>query len=157
MRKLAIAILLLPAILLGCKTNSINQTSPNSSTNNAKIMSISEADLQHHNWTLKKIDGKSLNFLEGDLAPNLEIGEGFSANGQGACNRYFGQAELKGDQFRIDKMASTMMACPEPVMKNEMLISEVLGNWSTITLTKTTLELKGEKNSLFFELRDWVN
>lgn len=161
MKKLAFSMLLLPALLMGCQTSSAvdNTTSTSTTTEKSALnnMTISKDKLQHHNWILKQVDGKELTFLKGDSAPNLEIGEGFSANGQGACNRYFGQAELKGDQFRIDKMASTMMACPEPVMKTDVLMTEVLGNWSTMTLTKNTLELKGAKHTLTFQLRDLVN
>ncbi|AMG32043.1 META domain-containing protein [Grimontia hollisae] len=148
MKKMAIAMLVAPAILAGCATNT---------SGNGDAMEVSQANMQHHNWVLESVDGQPLNLPEGFAAPNLEIGESFTANGHGGCNRYFGQAELKGDKFRIDKMASTMMACPEPAMKLETVMTDVLSDWSNITLTNQKLVLENGEHVLTFQLRDWVN
>ncbi|KXF81746.1 META domain-containing protein [Enterovibrio coralii] len=148
MKKMAIAMLVAPAILAGCSTGSSLM---------GDSMEVSQANMQHHNWTLVSIDGQPLNLPEGFAAPNLEIGESFTANGHAGCNRYFGQAELKDGQFRIDNMATTMMACPEPAMAVEGVMTNVLGNWSEVTLEKQTLELQNGEHTLSFQLRDWVN
>ncbi|USH03760.1 META domain-containing protein [Grimontia kaedaensis] len=148
MKKMAIAMLVAPAILAGCAT---------STSGKGDAMEVSKANMQHHNWVLESVDGQPLNLPEGFAAPSLEIGESFTANGHGGCNRYFGQGELKGDKFRIDKMASTMMACPEPAMKLEGVMTKVLGDWSDVTLTKQTLVLENSDHVLTFQLRDWVN
>ena len=120
-------------------------------------MDVTVDNMQNHNWVLESVDGKALALPEGFAAPNLEIGEAFAANGHGGCNRYFGQAELKGDQFRIDKMATTMMACPEPAMALEGVMSNVLGNWSSVELGKETLVLKNSDHTLRFQLTDGTN
>ncbi|MDD1794599.1 META domain-containing protein [Enterovibrio makurazakiensis] len=148
MKKMAIAMLVAPAILAGCATST-------SAQNDA--MDVSVVNMQHHNWILESVDGQPLNLPEGFAAPSLEIGESFTANGHGGCNRYFGQGELKEDQFRIDKMASTMMACPESAMDLEGVMTSVLGDWSDVTLTKQKLVLKNGEHVLSFQLRDWVN
>lgn len=154
MKKTVLTLLLFPALLAGCNSTS---SVKNTNTTPTNAMTIKKQDLEHHHWVLKTINGQPLVFLQDESAVTLEIGEGFSANGQGACNRYFGQAELNGNQFRIDKMASTMMACPDGEMQKEALITSVLSNWSTITLTKTNLTLSNAENTLVFQLRDWVN
>ncbi|WP_028025271.1 META domain-containing protein [Enterovibrio calviensis] len=148
MKKMAIAMLVAPAILAGCAASTSVQSD---------AMDVSVVNMQHHNWVLESVDGQPLNLPEGFAAPSLEIGESFTANGHGGCNRYFGQGELKGDQFRIDKMASTMMACPEPAMNLEGVMTDVLGDWSDVTLTKQKLVLKNDEHVLSFQLRDWVN
>ncbi len=166
MNKTIISMLIFPAILLGCQStqptsSSSTTTTIPSSSQQKTAASMSEVltkdKLQHHNWELKTVDGEAITLLEGETAPNLELGESFTANGQGACNRYFGQGELEGDQFRVDKMASTMMACPDSAMKLEGLMSSVLSDWSKITLSNQTLTLKNDKHTLTFELRDWMN
>lgn len=148
MKKMAIAMLVAPAILAGCATNLSGKSD---------ALDVSTANMQHHNWVLASVDGQPLVLPEGFAAPNLEIGEAFTANGHAGCNRYFGQAELKGNEFRIENMATTMMACPEPAMEVEGLMTEVLGNWSDVTLTKQQLTLDNGNHVLTFTLRDWVN
>ncbi len=154
MKRRLIAMLVAPVIMAGCMTNSVNKE-PSASVNETKV-EISAATLQHHNWILTHVDGKPISLPEDFSAPNIEIGESFSANGNSGCNRYFGQAELKGDQFRIDKMASTMMMCPQEAMDIETIMTAVLSEWSTMTLTRQELKLKNDKYTLTFKLRDWV-
>ncbi|PMN65349.1 META domain-containing protein [Enterovibrio norvegicus] len=147
MKKTAIAMLFAPAILAGCAASSGQGSS----------MDVTVDNMQNHNWVLESVDGKALDLPEGFAAPNLEIGEAFAANGHGGCNRYFGQAELKGHQFRIDKMATTMMACPEPAMALEGVMSNVLGNWSSVELGKQHLVLKNSDHTLRFQLTQGTN
>jgi heat shock protein HslJ len=80
-----------------------------------------------------------------------------TANGNAGCNNFFGQAELNDNQFRIEKMGMTMKMCDDASMGTEMAMSQVLTNWSDMTLTKDSLELKNDAHTLTFTLRDWVN
>lgn len=80
-----------------------------------------------------------------------------TANGHAGCNNFFGQGELKDNKFRIEKMGMTMKMCGEDAMNTEMTMSQVLTEWSDITLTKDSLELKNDAHTLTFTLRDWVN
>ncbi len=147
-------VMLLGTILLaGCMATKNQQESKETE----ESIPVNSANLQHHNWELISIDGKPFKLPHDFAAPNLEIGESFTANGQLGCNRYFGQGELKSNQFRIDKMASTMMACPPEANEVEKIMSTVLAEWSTVTLTKQSLELKTSDHSLQFKLKDWVN
>ncbi|MFH4663891.1 META domain-containing protein [Vibrio cidicii] len=121
------------------------------------MTSISAQDLQHHHWQLSHIDGKALEENESTLIPRLEIGENLTANGFAGCNQFFGQAELKGTQLRIEKMGMTMKMCHEEQMHIEQVVSGTLTHWSEVTLTNETLTLKSAQHELVFTQRDWVN
>ncbi|MFH4590579.1 META domain-containing protein [Vibrio alginolyticus] len=121
------------------------------------VKEITAQDLQHHNWELVQVDGKNIVLNEHQKAARLEIGENLTANGNAGCNNFFGQAELKNNQLRIEKMGMTMKMCMEDQMKIENAMTQTLSNWSDITLTKDGLVLKSADHELTFTLRDWVN
>ncbi|MCR9629558.1 META domain-containing protein [Vibrio antiquarius] len=135
----------LPVLMTACASNGDN------------VKEITAQDLQHHNWELVQIDGKDIELKERQQAPRLEIGENLTANGNAGCNNFFGQAELKNNQLRIEKMGMTMKMCMDDQMKIEQAMSETLTEWSDITLTKEGLMLKNDDHELTFQLRDWVN
>ena len=142
--KTLVAAISLPVLMTACASNGDN------------VKEITAQDLQHHNWQLVQIDGKNI-AAEERQAPRLEIGENLTANGNAGCNNFFGQAELKDNQLRIEKMGMTMKMCMEDQMKIEKVMSETLSDWSDITLTNEGLVLKNAAHELTFELRDWVN
>ena len=142
--KTLVAAISLPVLMTACASNGDN------------VKEITAQDLQHHNWQLVQIDGKNI-AAEERQAPRLEIGENLTANGNAGCNNFFGQAELKDNQLRIEKMGMTMKMCMEDQMKIEKVLSETLSDWSDITLTNEGLVLKNADHELTFELRDWVN
>lgn len=135
----------LPVLMTACASNGDN------------VKEITAQDLQHHNWELVQIDSKNIELKERQQAPRLEIGENLTANGNAGCNNFFGQAELKNNQLRIEKMGMTMKMCMDDQMKIEQAMSETLTEWSDITLTKEGLMLKNDDHELTFQLRDWVN
>lgn len=118
---------------------------------------ITTQDLQHHNWELLAIDGQAISLEEGESTPRLEIGEKMTANGHAGCNNFFGQGELKDNQFRIEKMGMTMKMCGDDAMQVEQAFSQTLSDWSEMTLTNQGLELKGAAHTLTFKLNDWKN
>lgn len=142
--KTLVAAISLPVLMTACASNGDN------------VKEITAQDLQHHNWQLVQIDGKNI-AAEERQAPRLEIGENLTANGNAGCNNFFGQAELKDNQLRIEKMGMTMKMCMEDQMKIEKVMSDTLSDWSDITLTNEGLVLKNADHELTFELRDWVN
>ena len=142
--KTLVAAISLPVLMTACASNGDN------------VKEITAQDLQHHNWQLVQIDGKNI-AAEERQAPRLEIGENLTANGNAGCNNFFGQAELKDNQLRIEKMGMTMKMCMEDQMKIEKVMSETLSDWSDITLTNEGLVVKNADHELTFELRDWVN
>ena len=142
--KTLVAAISLPVLMTACASNGDN------------VKEITAQDLQHHNWQLVQIDGKNI-AAEERHTPRLEIGENLTANGNAGCNNFFGQAELKDNQLRIEKMGMTMKMCMEDQMKIEKVMSETLSDWSDITLTNEGLVLINADHELTFELRDWVN
>lgn len=130
-------------------------------TNTTNVIVLTEQDLQHHNWELTQIDGQALVrsdvAIRASKAPRLEIGENMHASGNAGCNNFFGQAELKNNQLRIEKMGMTMKMCIGDIMQTEQAITKTLSDWSDITLTKEGLELKNQHHTLTFVLHDWVN
>ncbi|HHK8461423.1 TPA: META domain-containing protein [Vibrio parahaemolyticus] len=135
----------LPVLMTACASNGDD------------VKEITAQDLQHHNWELVQVDGKNIVLDENKKAARLEIGENLTANGNAGCNNFFGQAELKNNQLRIEKMGMTMKMCMEDQMKIENAMTQTLSNWSDITLTKDGLVLKNADHELTFTLRDWVN
>ncbi|EHJ9959763.1 META domain-containing protein [Vibrio parahaemolyticus] len=135
----------LPVLMTACASNGDD------------VKEIKAQDLQHHNWELVQVDGKNIVLDENQKAARLEIGENLTANGNAGCNNFFGQAELKNNQLRIEKMGMTMKMCMEDQMKIENAMTQTLSNWSDITLTKDGLVLKNADHELTFTLRDWVN
>ncbi|EHK0031444.1 META domain-containing protein [Vibrio parahaemolyticus] len=135
----------LPVLMTACASNGDD------------VKEITAQDLQHHNWELVQVDGKNIVLDENQKEARLEIGENLTANGNAGCNNFFGQAELKNNQLRIEKMGMTMKMCMEDQMKIENAMTQTLSNWSDITLTKDGLVLKNADHELTFTLRDWVN
>ncbi|AEX21658.1 META domain-containing protein [Vibrio natriegens] len=143
--KTLVAAISLPVLMTACASNGDN------------VKKITAQDLQHHNWELVQIDGKNIELSERQKAPRLEIGENLTANGNAGCNNFFGQAELKDNQLRIEKMGMTMKMCIGDIMNVEQAMSSTLSDWSDITLTKDGLVLKNSEHELTFTLRDWMN
>ncbi|AVH32898.1 META domain-containing protein [Vibrio fluvialis] len=142
--KSLLAAMAMPVLLAACASNGDD-------------VQITATDLQHHNWQLTQIDGQDIVKNEHYDAPRLEIGEKMMASGNAGCNNFFGQAELKDNRLRIEKMGMTMKMCIGDVMDTEQAVSQSLMDWNDVTLTKETLTLKNDVHTLTFTLREWVN
>ncbi|MBY7859178.1 META domain-containing protein [Vibrio fluvialis] len=142
--KSLLAAMAMPVLLAACASNGDD-------------VQITATDLQHHNWQLTQIDGQDIVKNEHYDAPRLEIGEKMMASGNAGCNNFFGQAELKDNRLRIEKMGMTMKMCTGDVMDTEQAVSQSLMDWNDVTLTKDTLTLKNDVHTLTFTLREWVN
>ncbi|EKO4004675.1 META domain-containing protein [Vibrio fluvialis] len=142
--KSLLAAMAMPVLLAACASNGDD-------------VQITATDLQHHNWQLTQIDGQDIVKNEHYDAPRLEIGEKMMASGNASCNNFFGQAELKDNRLRIEKMGMTMKMCIGDVMDTEQAVSQSLMDWNDVTLTKDTLTLKNDVHTLTFTLREWIN
>ncbi len=143
--KSLLAAVTLPVILTACQSTG------------DEVQQITAQDLQHHNWELTQVDGKDVVKNERLRTPNLEIGEKMIANGNAGCNNFFGQAEVKDNKFRIEKMGKTMKMCIGDIMDTEQAVSQTLQDWSDMTLTKDSLVLKNDVHTLTFKLSDHMN
>ncbi|MDN3609734.1 META domain-containing protein [Vibrio ostreicida] len=122
--------------------------------NNQHSQTVASQDLQHHSWELVSMDGKTLALEQHQKRPTLEVGETLMTNGSAGCNNFFGQAELKNNQFRIDKMGMTMKMCMGDAMTLERTFSQSLSEWSNITLDDNFMILTNETHTLTFRLND---
>lgn len=141
MKKRFLAALAVPVILAACASNT--ESEPTTAM-------ITNTDLASFNWVLNKVDGNALELAEPFKAPNLQLSSDLGANGHAGCNRYFGQAQLNDGKLRIEKMGMTMMACPEPAMELERVMSATLMDWSTATVAGNQLTLAGTEHTLTF-------
>lgn len=57
--------------------------------------------------------------LSDDAPVTLDVTEQLEVSGQSACNRYVGSVEVDGASVTFSPLASTRMACEEPVMAIE--------------------------------------
>jgi putative lipoprotein len=93
-------------------------------------------------WTLTELNGKPLASAMGNNPAQLVLDESQNRySGSSGCNRLTGTIELKGDSLNFGAGASTMMACPEPLMKQEQAFAKMLQSVTSYRIIGKTLEL----------------
>ncbi len=55
-------------------------------------------------------------------------------NGNNGCNLFFGGVEIKGNQLQFGQLASTLRACPLPLMKQERAFMQLTADPELKTL-----------------------
>lgn len=80
--------------------------------------------LRQREWRVASLDGEPLPTLRAPVTLAFATDGRFA--GQGPCNRLLGSFRLGGEDLRLGPAASTMMACPEPVMAAERRWIEAL-------------------------------
>ena len=70
-------------------------------------------------WSITEIGSSPV--LTGTI-PTIVFLEDNAVAGNGSCNRIRGGFKLTGESLKIEQLASTMMACPEPVMHQELAL-----------------------------------
>src|SRR5574338_274080 len=80
----------------------------------------------------------------------LSIG-GTTVNGRAACNQYGGTVTVSGTAIRFSDMASTEMACAEPVMASEAALTGTQWRLETLISGDAASSVQGEPTLL---LRD---
>lgn len=123
----------------------VTACSSSNDANNAKNEVTTSGVAQQ--WQLTMIDQQAIS-AEG--SPTLNVNKDMEVNGYTGCNRYFGKAELDNNRFKIDRMASTRMACTENAMALEQTMSQVLGQWSDASVRNNTLLLSNDAHTLVF-------
>jgi heat shock protein HslJ len=63
-------------------------------------------------------------------------------HGGSGCNRYFGTSEVDGDRLSFGVMGATKMACPGPLLDQEMRFFEALGSAETWTIDQGMLLIR---------------
>ena len=93
-------------------------------------------------WTLTALGGHApVSTTANNPAQLVLDGSQNRYSGSSGCNRLTGTIELKGDSLNFGAGASTMMACPEPLMKQEQAFTKMLQSVTGYRISGKTLEL----------------
>jgi heat shock protein HslJ len=92
-------------------------------------------------WQVFEINGAG---IVAGSKPTITFEEG-RVFGAGSCNRFMGGYAVSPDGLKLEmsQMASTMMACPEPLMQQEGAFLGTLGTVTGYELAGGVLTLKG--------------
>ncbi|NIZ14785.1 META domain-containing protein [Phaeobacter sp. HF9A] len=91
-------------------------------------------------WTLADINGAPP--LEGRETSDLRFSEDGDFTTSAGCNRFHGTARIEGDHIRFpDKLAGTMMACPEGLAAQEETVLSLLAKVRSFELEPQALIL----------------
>lgn len=102
--------------------------------------STSGQDLTSSIWLLGELNGEGL--IEGTTI-TAQFDETGSVGGTSGCNNYNTTYEVSGNQLTFNEpIASTMMACPEPVMEQERDFLVVLAETATFEIAGEELILR---------------
>jgi heat shock protein HslJ len=90
-------------------------------------------------WRVTEIAGQP---IVANSKPTITFEEG-RVFGAGSCNRFMGGYTVSGDglSLQMSQMASTMMACPEPLMQQEGAFLGALGAVKSYSVAGSTLTL----------------
>ena len=90
-------------------------------------------------WTLATLNGEA---PLADTEVTVNFGEDGRLSGSDGCNRFSTSYTVDGDSITIAPSgASTMMACPEPVMQQAQAFVTALGSAATYAVDGTSLTL----------------
>jgi heat shock protein HslJ len=90
-------------------------------------------------WTLATLNGEA---PLADTEATLSFGEDGRVSGSDGCNRFSTSYTVDGDSITIAPSgASTMMACPEPVMTQAQAFAAALGSAATYAVDGASLTL----------------
>lgn len=112
---------------------------------------MSEISLTGTIWNLTSLNGQT---LVPTTSITAEFGEDGVVSGSSGCNNYSAGYESDGSNITINTSpaASTMMACPEPIMVQESAYMQALGAATTYEVSADTLTLfdaAGEPVAIF--------
>ncbi|HXZ79754.1 MAG TPA: YbaY family lipoprotein [Terriglobales bacterium] len=102
------------------------------------------APLMGTEWKLTELGGETFEApAEGRAVPTLILNKKDKRiSGSAGCNRMMGTFTMQGDGLRFGKVATTMMACPEPAMSVEKKFLEALNSTDSYRIDGDTLELR---------------
>ncbi|WP_152557031.1 META domain-containing protein [Endozoicomonas montiporae] len=109
--------------------------------------------LQGQIWVMSSLNGEA---PVGGKRVTMELTQGSASqgkvNGRGPCNSYFGGYQIEKGAVSFGRIGSTMMACREPVMQQEMAFHTTLQKTNQMLMDGRTLTLKeaGGQDSIVF-------
>jgi heat shock protein HslJ len=128
-------LMVIALIATACGTQAAAPTNPLAQP---KEQPVSKSTLDGTSWTLTTLNGQPT--LK-DTTVTLNFAAGKAAGTDG-CNRYTGAYTADDTSIKFSgQMASTMMACPEPIMKQASAYQQALGQAATYKVEGTQLAL----------------
>jgi putative lipoprotein len=111
------------------------------------------ATLRGTHWKLTELNGERTVTQEGENGAHLLLDASENRfSGSTGCNRMTGTFVLEGNSLHFGAAATTMMACPEPLMKQEQAVTTALGAVTGYRISGRTLELlAGDKTVARFK------
>ena len=122
------------ATMTGCASTGTPETKPA-----APAAPTGGAALKGPEWSIFEIGGAPIT-AGSKPTINFEDGRVFGA---GSCNRFMGGYTISDDGLKVEfsQMASTMMACPEPLMQQEGVLLKTLGDVKSYAVADGVLTL----------------
>ena len=122
------------ATMTGCASTGTPETKP------APAAPTGGAALAGAEWSVFEINGAAT--VPGST-PTIKFEEG-RVFGAGSCNRFMGGYTVAPDGLKLEmsQMASTMMACPDPLMQQEGAYLKALGAVTAYSVNDGVLTLK---------------
>mgnify|MGYP001274395903 CR=1 FL=1 len=98
------------------------------------------ANLAGTSWKLVNYGSNtSLTAAVPDVPTSLDIGKDGKMSGNVGCNSFSGDYKVNGSQITFGTVVSTLMACPDPVMKQEAAVLKVFSGTASFTLDAGTI------------------
>ncbi|WP_252176878.1 META domain-containing protein [Endozoicomonas sp. 4G] len=113
-----------------------------------KNVVVTPTEVEGKTWVLRSLDGQppvNGRRVTFELQPASDV-DG-KIGGRGPCNGYFGSYTMQQDELQFGRVGSTLMACPEPVMKQEMAFFNALQKVDTMVSNGVVLTLKSRHNN----------
>jgi heat shock protein HslJ len=113
-RKILVTLVVVAGLILAACTSTSTSTNMPTNTSIATPANPSTDTLNNTGWVLVNMNGQAV-LPDTPVTINFEDGK---LNGTDGCNSYSSTYSVNGDQFSVNQdIASTMMACPEPIMQ----------------------------------------
>jgi heat shock protein HslJ len=87
-----------------------------------------------------------------DVDATLTFDADGKVGGSGGCNSLGGDYTVEGEQITFGPIISTMMACADPIMAQEGMVTQVMNESASYAIDGNTLTISRDGNILVFEL-----
>jgi heat shock protein HslJ len=82
----------------------------------------------------------------------VRFGQNGKLEGDGGCNKFFGNYSTTGQSIEIGPLGATRMSCPDAVMDNERQFMKALGDATIARRDKTRLDLVDDAGAMLLRL-----
>jgi heat shock protein HslJ len=110
----------------------------------AGCSSSTSSELPGTNWQLSSLGGTP---VLSSAVPTLSFGEDQTFSSSDGCNRVSGTYSVSGSSLTFKLGPSTLMACPEDVMKQADAFTKGLSDTASYQMDKTSLVLRDSKGA----------